>query len=99
MSVCASKYLMSRSFAREHADQIDAVVSDIMMPHLDGFELKQRIAALSPDMKFLFMSGYSEEIVEQQQRSLHGCAFLEKPFLPDELADKIRDLLRGVAAA
>jgi CheY-like chemotaxis protein len=84
---------------RQHADQINAVVSDIMMPHVDGFELKQRIAALSPDMKFLFMSGYSEEIVEQRQTVLRGCAFLEKPFLPDELADKVRDLLKGEAAA
>ncbi len=84
---------------RQHADQIDAVVSDIMMPHVNGFELKQQIAALSPDMKFLFMSGYSEEIVEQHQASLQGCTFLEKPFLPDELADKVRDLLKGEAAA
>ena len=84
---------------RQHADHIDAVVSDIMMPHVDGFELKQRIAAMSPDMKFLFMSGYAEEIVEQRQSVLQGCAFLEKPFLPDELSDKVRDLLKGKAAA
>jgi two-component system cell cycle sensor histidine kinase/response regulator CckA len=83
----------------QHGDQIHLVVSDIMMPHVDGFELKQRIAALSPDVKFLFMSGYSQEIVEQRQTVLQGCAFLEKPFLPDELAGKVRDLLREEAAA
>ncbi|MGH7867713.1 MAG: ATP-binding protein, partial [Candidatus Dormibacteraceae bacterium] len=83
----------------QHGDQIHLVVSDIMMPHVDGFELKQRIAALSPDVKFLFMSGYSQEIVEQRQKVLEGCAFLEKPFLPDELAGKVRDLLREEASA
>jgi len=84
---------------RQHGDQIHAVVSDIMMPHVDGFDLKQRIAALRPDVKFLLMSGYSEDIVGQRQTLLQGCAFLEKPFLPDELVDKVRDLLKGEAAA
>ncbi len=84
---------------RQLGDQIHVVVSDIMMPHVDGFELKQRIAALSPDVRFLFISGYSQEIVEQRQTVLQGCAFLEKPFLPDELADKVRDLLKGEVAA
>jgi two-component system, cell cycle sensor histidine kinase and response regulator CckA len=84
---------------RQHGGQIHAVVSDIMMPRVDGFDLKQRIAALRPDVKFLLMSGYSEEIVGQQPTLLQGCAFLEKPFLPDELVDKVRDLLKGEAAA
>jgi two-component system cell cycle sensor histidine kinase/response regulator CckA len=84
---------------RQQGGSIHLVVSDIMMPHVDGFELKQRIAALSPDVKFLFMSGYLEETVPQRQMLLQGCAFLEKPFLPDELANKVRELLRGEAAA
>ena len=83
---------------RQHQNQIHLVVSDIMMPHVDGFELKERLAALHPDVKFLFMSGYSEEMLEQRRASLQGCAFLEKPFLPDELAEKVRDTLRREAA-
>ncbi|HYU46484.1 MAG TPA: PAS domain S-box protein [Terriglobales bacterium] len=83
----------------QHPGEIDLVVSDLMMPRVDGFELKRRIAALSPAMRFLFMSGYSEEVVEQRQRALQGCAFLEKPFLPDDLANKVRDVLRGEVAA
>ena len=84
---------------QQRGDQIHLVVTDIMLPHLDGFELKQRITALRQDMKFLFMSGYSDELVEQRLTLTQGCAFLEKPFLPDELASKVRDLLRGEAAA
>jgi hypothetical protein len=45
------------------------------------------------------MSGYSEEIILPGNLSAHGCAFLEKPFRPDELARKVHDLLSGQAAA
>ncbi len=84
---------------RQHEDQVHLVVSDIMMPHVDGFELKQRLAALRPDVKFLFMSGYSEEVLEERRELLQGCVFLQKPFLPDELAEKVFTALRGKAAA
>jgi CheY-like chemotaxis protein len=84
---------------RQHAAQIQLIVTDLMMPRMDGLELKQHVAALRPDVKFLFMSGYAEHIVEQHRASLEDCAFLEKPFLPKELADKISGLLAGSAAA
>jgi PAS domain S-box-containing protein len=84
---------------RQHEDQVHLVVSDIMMPHVDGFELKQRLATLRPDVKFLFMSGYSEELLEEHRELLQGCVFLQKPFLPDELAEKVFTALRGKAAA
>jgi len=77
--------------------QIHLVLSDIMMPHVNGLQLRERAATLCPDAKFLFMSGYSEEIVENLWAQ--GCAFLEKPFLPDELVGKVRELLTGEAAA
>ncbi len=68
-----------------------------MMPRVSGLQLRERAATLCPDAKFLFMSGYSEEIVENLWAQ--GCAFLEKPFLPDELVGKVRELLKGEAAA
>jgi signal transduction histidine kinase/ActR/RegA family two-component response regulator len=73
--------------------QIHLVLSDVMMPHVNGLQLRERAATLCPDAKFLFMSGYSEEIVENLWAQ--GCAFLEKPFLPDELVGKVRELLKG----
>ncbi len=84
---------------RQHGDQIHLVVTDIMMPHVDGLELRQRIATLRPNVRFLFISGYSDETIEQHQTLAQGCAFLEKPFLPDELASKVRELLKGEVAA
>jgi len=84
---------------RQQPGAIHLVVSDIMMPHIDGIELKRKVAALRPDVKFLFMSGYSEEVIEQLQTVAQGCAFLEKPFLPKDLVTKVQGLLRGKAEA
>ena len=84
---------------RQHSADIHLIVTDLIMPRVDGLRLRERIVAIRPDIKFLFMSGYSEEIVEQSQRSLAGCGFLEKPFLPDELEEKVRELLSADAAA
>ena len=84
---------------RQHSAQIQLIVTDLMMPRMNGLEIKEQIAALRPDVKFLFMSGYAENIIGQHRASLEGCAFMEKPFLPEELADKISGLLAGSAAA
>ena len=69
------------------------------MPRVDGLHLRERILNLKADVKFLFMSGYYEQIAEQSRRSLARCGFLEKPFLPDELEEKVQELLSGEAAA
>jgi two-component system, cell cycle sensor histidine kinase and response regulator CckA len=82
---------------RQQPGPIHLVVSDVMMPHIDGIELKRKVAALYPDVKFLFMSGYSEEAIEQLQTLAQDCAFLEKPFLPQDLVTKVQGLLRGEA--
>jgi PAS domain S-box-containing protein len=83
----------------QHSNEIQIVVSDLMMPRMDGFEMRQQISAFRPDIKFLFMSGYAEHIAENHQNLLEGCAFLEKPFLPEELANKVSGLLKGESAA
>jgi CheY-like chemotaxis protein len=66
---------------------------------MDGLELRDRVLALRPDMKFLFMSGYAEHFPEQHPLSSEGCLFLEKPFLPEQLANKVASLIAGDVAA
>jgi two-component system, cell cycle sensor histidine kinase and response regulator CckA len=83
---------------RQYADQIHLVVTDLMMPRMDGCELRREIMTLRGDVKFLFISGYAEQIMGQIPVS-DGCGFLEKPFLPEELANKVAHLIVGDVAA
>jgi PAS domain S-box-containing protein len=86
------------SFQRDPA-RFQLVLSDLMMPRMDGLELKKRIAALNPEMRFLFMSGYAEEILENDEKGWTRCGFLQKPFLPGELLNQVETLLAEDSAA
>jgi CheY-like chemotaxis protein len=73
--------------------EIDLVVSDIMMPKLNGLELRKKAILLQPEMRFLFISGYAEDTIGQTAHLPQDAGYLEKPFLPIELARKVRALL------
>jgi PAS domain S-box-containing protein len=73
--------------------EIDLVVSDIMMPKLNGLELRKQAILLVPEMRFLFISGYAEDTIGQTAHLPQDASYLEKPFLPIELARKVRALL------
>jgi two-component system, cell cycle sensor histidine kinase and response regulator CckA len=82
------------SICQDNLMHIDLVVTDYAMPRMTGLQLKEKVAAFNPSMKFLLISGYAEEVVEDNlQQGLNGGDFLEKPFLPDELARKVREML------
>ena len=73
--------------------EIDLVVSDIMMPKLNGLDLMKKAILLRPKMRFLFISGYAEDTIGQTAHLPTDAAYLEKPFLPIELARKVRTQL------
>jgi len=77
------------------AEPIDMVVSDLAMPKVTGLQLKEIVAGLRPTVRFLLISGYAEDVVEDPAILRTDTNFLEKPFLPDELVLKVRQLLRG----
>src|SRR5437764_10210634 len=66
---------------------------DIMMPKLNGLELRKKATLLRPDMRFLFISGYAEDTIGRTAHLPQDAGYLEKPFLPIELARKVRALL------
>jgi DNA-binding response OmpR family regulator len=78
---------------QQHDGTIDLVVSDIVMPQLNGLELEERIRADRPETKFLFMTGFGDRFPELRELIKHGTNILEKPFLPSELLRKVEDTL------
>jgi PAS domain S-box-containing protein len=67
---------------------IQLLITDVIMPHMGGRELAERLAPLRPGMKVLFVSGYTEDT-----NILHGTAFLQKPITPDMFLRKVREVL------
>jgi two-component system, cell cycle sensor histidine kinase and response regulator CckA len=84
---------------RQHAKKIQLVISDLAMPGMDGLECMERILAWEPSVRFLFMSGFPEQIVEKHRASFERCEFLPKPFRLDQLLDRVDRLLSRDAAA
>jgi CheY-like chemotaxis protein len=73
--------------------QIHLLLSDVVMPHMNGSELAARLARTRPDMKVLLMSGYIDRALDPGDLTRPGTAFLQKPITPELLSRKVRELL------
>jgi CheY-like chemotaxis protein len=80
------------SVSAAHQGRIDLLVSDVVMPELGGRELAKHLLVKRPDLKVLFMSGHTEDIVLKEGVK-GGTPFLQKPFTPADLAHKVREIL------
>src|SRR5262245_38695904 len=78
--------------AERHPDTIHLMVTDVVMPHMSGRDLADRLTEVRPDMKVLFISGYTDHAAMHRHLT-PGAAFLQKPFTPEALARRVRSML------
>jgi CheY-like chemotaxis protein len=78
--------------------QVDLVITDVVMPEMGGRELARRLAGMRPSLPVLFISGYTGEDVIQRGLLEPGAPFQQKPFTPDGLARKVREMLDAISA-
>ena len=81
--------------AEETNGTIDILVTDVVMPGIGGRELAKRIQSKRPNIKVLYLSGYTEDAISTQGALTPGTAFLQKPFTLQNLAKKVREVLRS----
>jgi two-component system cell cycle sensor histidine kinase/response regulator CckA len=74
-------------------------LTDVIMPGISGRELAKRLTMRLPRMRVLYMSGYTFNVIAHGGTLEQGVAFLQKPFTPSALADKVREVLDAVVPA
>jgi two-component system, cell cycle sensor histidine kinase and response regulator CckA len=77
----------------QHADHIDLVLTDVVMPGMSGPELGERLLRQRPNLKVMYMSGYTDEMVNRSGAPGRRIDFLQKPLRPDSLASRVREAL------
>jgi len=77
----------------EHKEQIDLMLTDVIMPQMNGRKLVERTLPLHPEMKVLYMSGYTDDVIADHGVLEEGVEFIEKPFSANVLLNKVREVL------
>ena len=81
---------------RDRAEKIDLLITDVVMPQMDGPALVREVREIDPDIKVIFISGYAEDAFRQRLDSDSDIHFLPKPFSLKQLTIKVKDVLGGV---
>ncbi|MEY2548345.1 MAG: two-component system, cell cycle sensor histidine kinase and response regulator CckA [Verrucomicrobiota bacterium] len=92
--LCAPDGIEALNLADGFDGDIHLLVTDVIMPHMNGHELAGKLCALRPNMKVLYVSGYSDNDIGDHGTLDPRHELLQKPFTPQTLARKIRDVLR-----
>ena len=79
----------------QHSGQIHLLMTDVVMPDMNGQELADRLRAIRPEMRCLFMSGYTADVIAHRGVLNEGIKFIQKPFSLSNLAAKVRRVLDG----
>jgi signal transduction histidine kinase len=81
--------------AQQHAGPISLLITDVVMPGMDGEELRARLTSQRSETKCLFMSGYTDDVIADHGILKEGVNFIEKPFSIDAFVEKVRRVLDG----
>src|SRR5262249_27372353 len=87
----ASNGVAALAAYEKNGHKIDMVLTDVVMPQMNGFELGKQLTEKSPGLKILYMSGYRANAIRRAGETPR--AFLDKPFTPDVLLSKVREVL------
>lgn len=91
--LAANRPNVALTIAETHKGRIHLLVTDVVMPEMNGEQLSGSIVAMRPDIKLLFMSGYPAEILAKEGRLGVDVALLQKPFSPSQLVEAVRRAL------
>ena len=92
----AEDALAALSIEKQHPEKIDLLLTDVVMPGMSGRVLAEALQSSRPDLRVLYMSGYTSDTVVRQGIVEGDAKFLQKPFTPTVLQDKISQVLDGV---
>ena len=81
--------------AQNSESPIELVISDVVMPGMNGRQLVDQLCKMHPDLKVVFMSGYPADLITQKGMLHEHVVFLQKPFTQDQLASRLREALDG----
>jgi CheY-like chemotaxis protein len=83
------------ALAESHADAIELLIADVVMPEMNGRQLSEQLQMRLPNLKTLFMSGYTANVIAHRGVLDEGVFFIQKPFSRKDIAVKLRELLDG----
>jgi two-component system, cell cycle sensor histidine kinase and response regulator CckA len=85
----------ANGIAMEHSESIDLLITDVVMPEMNGRDLAVQLQTVCPGLKTLFMSGYTADVIASHGVLEKGLQFLQKPFSKNELATKVHEAITG----
>jgi CheY-like chemotaxis protein len=83
---------------QDFPDKIDLIVTDVVMPQMSGRELAEKARSLRPNTQVLYMSGFTDDAIVRHGVIADDFCFIQKPFSPDALAKKVREILDSTSA-